>query len=564
MATALMDHGCRLFRNVVVIFVALATILVGGYRVARSFALDRGGASTNPPRGNADAPEMPAALRECAGCHPGETAGYASTAMARSFGTPLREPPATFTHSVSGTTFSIEYSGSQMIQRLQRRDVTAEYKIAYSLGSGSHAISYLIELDHHLFQSPICYYPRRGQWDMAPGYEHAEFPDFFRPIVPRCLFCHVGRARPVRNTLNTYRNPPVSQEVITCERCHGPSQAHLAHPSAGNIVNPARLPVRARDSVCEQCHLAGEDIVLNPRKHLSDFHPGMDLEDVYTVYVFASSRNPSHPGPLTVVSQSQQLALSLCAQQSNGKLWCGTCHDPHRPPADPVAYYRSRCLSCHGASLLKTHPKPNANCISCHMPRLPVVQGAHTIFTDHRIAIYSARQLATTAPVSPTSQGKDKSQSLVAWDNPPAKFAERNLGLADILVGERIKSVDLVYRGDRLLLECEPEFPNDPVVWTAIGQVLLGAHRPRKAVLAFNRAIQLQPDDASNYLHAALAYEAMSEYQNAILLLKKALQLDPVLQQPYHELEAIFSRDHDTEMLRQIRAQYAQAFPGRR
>jgi hypothetical protein len=43
-----------------------------------------------------------------------------------------------------------------------------------------------------------------------------------------------------------------------------PSGAHMAKPSAANIVNPARLPVRARDSVCEQCHLGGERVSPTP------------------------------------------------------------------------------------------------------------------------------------------------------------------------------------------------------------------------------------------------------------------------------------------------------------
>jgi len=44
-------------------------------------------------------------------------------------------------------------------------------------------------------------------------------------------------------------------EAITCERCHGPSEKHLADPRAGTIVNPSKLAPAARDSICEQCHL---------------------------------------------------------------------------------------------------------------------------------------------------------------------------------------------------------------------------------------------------------------------------------------------------------------------
>lgn len=482
--------------------------------------------------------------------------------MARSLGIPGGVPPASFTHAFSGTKFSIDFRGSTMLQRMERNGTSVDYKIAYALGSGSHAISYLIQIDNHLFQSPICYYPRRERWDMAPGYEKSQAPNFYRPITPRCLFCHVGRALPVPETLNSYQNPPFAAEGITCARCHGPTAAHLHNPIAGNIINPAKLPPRARDSVCEQCHLGGESIVLNPGERLTDFHPGMKLEDVYTVYVFAPSRDPRHPDPLSVVSQSQQLALSLCARRSNGKLWCGTCHDPHRQPKNASAYYRSRCLSCHGAQLLKTHPKPDDDCIGCHMPRLPVVNGAHTIFTDHRIAVYSPQQIAAGTATRPEKTSTEATESLVAWQKPPAGFATRNLGLAKVEVGERVKSFRMIYDGYQLLLKSLPKFPDDPEVLTAMGQVLLGAHRAQKATLVFDRAIQLEPSNASNYLHAALAYKAMDQDEKAASLLNESLQLDPLLQRSYRELSIIYSRDHKEASLQEIRKKYEQAFPG--
>ncbi len=52
-----------------------------------------------------------------------------------------------------------------------------------------------------------------------------------------------------------------------------------------NIVNPAKLPKRARDSVCEQCHLEGEVRILNPGRSWRDFQPGNNLEQTAAVYV---------------------------------------------------------------------------------------------------------------------------------------------------------------------------------------------------------------------------------------------------------------------------------------
>ncbi len=146
------------------------------------------------------------------------------------------------------------------------------------------------------------------------------------PIREECVLCHSGNALHVSDTLNEYRSPifPASEEAITCERCHGPAEKHLADPRAGNIVNPAKLEPAARDSICEQCHLFGVARVPNPGKQLSDFVPGERAEDVFTTYHDA---NPT--GAFKVISHVEQLALSACARNSNGHLWCGTCHDPH-------------------------------------------------------------------------------------------------------------------------------------------------------------------------------------------------------------------------------------------
>lgn len=482
--------------------------------------------------------------------------------MAHSLSGVTREPRGEFTQAVSKTRFSVEVSESQggvrMVQSLERDGFSASYTPAYAIGSGTHAVSYVIELGGHLFQSPICFYAGRG-WDMAPGYEGNRQPDFLRSVTADCLFCHVGKAQPVVNSLNRYEDPPITAEGITCDRCHGPADAHLRNPVSGSIINPAKLPERARDSVCEQCHLSGEARIANPGKQLSDFHPGQNLEDVFSVYVFASSRDPSQPSALRVISQAQQLALSTCARRSHGQLWCGTCHDPHRQPTDAKAWFRARCLSCHGDALLRTHPKPNDDCIGCHMPHRPVSDGGHTVFTDHRIA----RRPPPEPPESivATEPGASEDHSLVAWHDPASPLQQRNLGLAEIEVGERIKNVPLISQGARRLSQCWPGFPKDPALLTSLGQVLLGVNDAGEAAQVFERAIQADPNDASNYLHAALAYNALHDPQKAIEYLEKALRIDPIFEEPYVVLAGIYKDEGQPEMAHLTYERYLKAFP---
>jgi hypothetical protein len=488
----------------------------------------------------------------CAPCHPKEVAGYAATQMAHSLGRTISAPAGKFTHAASKTLFTIESSNGRMIQRLERNGVSGEHQPLYAVGSGAHAVGYLIQRGDHLFQSPLTYYTGRG-WEMSPGYENDPTPDFYRAVTPDCLVCHVGRARPLAGTLNGYLMPPFEAEAITCERCHGPVEAHLRDPSPGSIINPAHLPRRARDSICEQCHLSGEARIPNPGKRLSDFRPGQDLEEVYSVYVFQASLDPSRPNALKVISQAQQLTLSTCARRSEGKLWCGTCHDPHQQPADPKAYFRSRCLTCHGAALVKSHPRPNDDCVGCHMPHRPVSDGGHTVFTDHRIA----RRPPSEALVS----GADVPSSLVAWHEPPASFAQRNLGLAGVEVGERLKSTTLISPSVKLLMACWPDFPKDPPLLTAIGQVLLGVGDAENATAVFERAIQAEPGVAAHYLHAALAWRQAKDQKKAIAYLDQAIERDPLLEEPYRRLAEIYSEDHDTAMVRHTYERYLTAFP---
>ena len=179
----------------------------------------------------------------------------------------------------------------------------------------------------------------------------------------------------------------------------------MNNPTRGSILNPGKLSGAARDSVCEQCHLTGEIRISNPGKLITDFRPGQALEDVYTTYVAAAASGQS----IKVVSHAEQLRLSKCARMSGGKLWCGSCHNPHKVPAEPVAYFREKCLGCHAATLAKAHAAPSRDCIACHMRELPAKDGGHTAFTDHRISLPSANDPAT-----------GEADTLTAWREPEA------------------------------------------------------------------------------------------------------------------------------------------------
>ena len=105
------------------------------------------------------------------------------------------------------------------------------------------------------------------------------------------------------------------------------------------------------------------------------------------------------PGsPDSVRFQGTTLTWSRCYKESDNKLDCVTCHNPHRNAETSAAWYESRCLQCHssaGATVNRTRQtgerdgrecaehscpiQPASGCIECHMPKLATPM-AHTRF----------------------------------------------------------------------------------------------------------------------------------------------------------------------------------------
>jgi photosynthetic reaction center cytochrome c subunit len=450
----------------------------------------------------------------CQFCHAAEVEGYARSAMAHSLRRAGQEPDGTVeTPDTKITMYSLP---TGYWQRLQSGEDVTNYRVDYVIGSGNHASGYLLDLAGHLFQSPVAYYKSRQAYDLAPGYEELPNPDFTRPVAEGCLFCHSGTALHISGTSNWYRAPVFPEESITCERCHGSAEKHLSDPRAGTIINPAKLAPAARDSICEQCHLLGVGRVLNPGKKFSDFRPGQPLEDVFTTYVNVSPAG-ADAGKFKVISHVEQLARSTCARKSNGQLWCGTCHDPHDKPLEPVQFYRSKCLSCHMGNFAASHPDKDSNCIGCHMRRRDAKDGGHTAFTDHRIQRRPESQ--QTIP---------EESDIAAWREPAPEMQKRNLGIAYINAGLEHRSPPSVVRGYRMLTEVQNQFSDDSEFFTSIGSALLLAKQTSEAEFAFERALQLNPDSAPAETNAASAYLQGGDINRAVAHLEKAVAIDPL------------------------------------
>jgi tetratricopeptide (TPR) repeat protein len=487
----------------------------------------------------------PVGANRCVPCHPKEVAGYAQSAMAHALRSAGKEPEGSVT--ANGTTITMRNRPDGYWQTRESGGEKEGYRVDYVVGSGNHANGYLVDVGGHLFQSPAAYYQSRSAYDLAPGFESTPNPDFTRPVSVECLLCHSGKALRIPETLNWYATPPFAEEAISCERCHGPVGRHLADPRAGTIVDPTKLEPAARDSICEQCHLFGAARVPNPGKQLRDFVPGQRLEDTFTIYHDVALEGA--PGEFKVISHVEQLALSACARNSGGRLWCGTCHNPHEKPAEPVAYYRTRCLTCHTGNFPEAHPTKDSNCLECHMPRRPAKDGGHTAFTDHRI-----QRRPEAKPNLPANT------RIAAWREPSTDLQKRNLGIAYIDVGTQRRSSTFVIQGYRLLTEVQRQFASDPEFFKWIGEALLLAKRTPDAKLAFERALQLEPNSALTEAGAAAPYIEEGDTATAIAHLERAMQLDPLDLPAATTLLELYQKEGKQQETTQLASRMSAAF----
>lgn len=243
------------------------------------------------------------------------------------------------------------------------------FPMQFYIGSGAVGRSYAGRVEGFLFQSPASYYATRGTWGLSPGYSTKPFVDVARPIENACLQCHASGARVAAGTENLYPDPPFAEGGVSCERCHGPGDAHAAR--RGPIVNPAKLAPARRDSVCLQCHLTGAARVAQSGRGPETFRAGDLLGEHVMVFMWSRAGEER-----TATDHAEQLARSKCQQSAGDKLWCGTCHDAHAGSTRQAA-----CLDCH-----QPHERGGADCAGCHMPKGRSREGEHDVYTDHTIA----------------------------------------------------------------------------------------------------------------------------------------------------------------------------------
>jgi predicted CXXCH cytochrome family protein len=431
----------------------------------------------------------------CQSCHADIYNSYVLTAMARGSGRALDGLlSADFTHEASRVHYRVyEKKGSAWMsfERPSEPEIQGKRELLYYIGSGKRGRTYLFSVDGFFFEAPINWYAQKQEWDMAPAYQAARTIPMNLPALPGCLSCHTsGAGRPTTGTDNKYALPLFAHDGITCERCHGAGAVHLSAAGRGPIVNPGKLTPALRDAVCMQCHLEGNVAIEQPGRRLDEFQPGEDL--AHYVHYYVSTGGGEHQ--LRALGQSEALAQSVCKRKSGDAMWCGSCHDPHSSPKaeERVAYYRARCLTCHGEGLAATHHTEQPDCTTCHMPRSSSADVAHTQATDHRILRLPQMPLQGMEPAADAHLMRFPSER-GGGQNSGSKDNARDLALAWQTM-EQSGNRSAGPEAERYLRKALVDQPKDAALLSGLAFVEIQRGAFEKAGALYRQALEIDPN----------------------------------------------------------------------
>jgi len=242
--------------------------------------------------------------------------------------------------------------------------------LVWGFGTGRKGITFVGRNDAGDFgQSRVSWYQAKDKLDITPGLENRvrdssdALADWLTPPkTERCFSCHVTRRPDIRPD-------QITDEIagVQCERCHGPGRKHIeavtegSNPPGTAISNPGRLEAKELTRFCGACH--GE--------------PPEDFDLPAFSQIVSDKRSIRFP--------AKRLLLSRCYDESEGRLKCLTCHDPHEDLPKSLSYFDRKCQTCHAGkgSVRSTCPVAKKDCVSCHMPREQLM--GHLDFVDHWI-----------------------------------------------------------------------------------------------------------------------------------------------------------------------------------
>jgi len=126
-------------------------------------------------------------------------------------------------------------------------------------------------------------------------------------------------------------------------------------------------------------------------------------------------------------------------------------------------------------------------------------------------------------------------------------LAQRKLGLANIELGLLQHSESLLGQGAQQAAAAMKLLPEEPVILTKLGLVLLQTGEASDAIEPLEYAVRLEPNRAGSHVNLAKAYKEAGQTGKAITELDRAIALDPSLESAYEALGDIYLHEKDFE-----------------
>jgi len=259
--------------------------------------------------------------------------------------------------------------------------------VAFTYGS-KWKQRYFTRVGNDYFVLPAQWDVMNGVWrryNPAPGSEwwtpHYPTDQMQRPTGPLCDGCH--------STNYDIDTKTVAEWNVGCEKCHGAGSTHVANPTAGNIVNPARLDHVRGNDICIQCHSQGQPL-RNPINGLYfdwpvGYQPGTRLADYWFLEEHHLGEETGTHWPEGSAHKNRMQGNDFVQSAMYTKnVSCWDCHDVHGTDnsAELVKPAESLCLTCHGpespagprGTTIAQHTQHSAEkgveCVDCHMPKI--------------------------------------------------------------------------------------------------------------------------------------------------------------------------------------------------
>ena len=294
------------------------------------------------------------------------------------------------------------------------------------------------------------------------------------------------------------------------------------------MLRPAELSRTQRMSICAACHLQG-DVRIALDGSLAIPAPGGDLLQQRAVFVPRAESEE-----IGFVSHTERLVLSAC--YGDASLACDTCHDPHRTlyEAGERARVRNACQACHPgelelqsatASACSRPAEPAAagrDCVDCHMRRTTTFDVAEVEIHDHHIR-------RSPGAASPPARPRVLASPALDW----VRFAWPDEELPEHADDPGLWLMAYAHRGGleraaALLAERPgPRVEGLAMYHHSRGSLLERIGRPAEAVLAYERALELDPELAPSAINLGLLYGKGGERERGIALLSSVLARHP-------------------------------------